>query len=423
MGCGIGAINAEPIKALHKLTSSTLGNPSSSILGSNLQTTPDLAAFVNGTMVRYLDYNDSFTGKCTAHPSDNIPVIMAAAEAYNSTGKELIKGIVIAYEVQSVWADSYKINEKGPWDQAVYATISTPLGAGKVMKLSSTQLANALSISVTQGISFLEARRGTLSNWKASAVPNAGRNGIFSALLAKNGITGPPEIFEGNHGFFTGITKENIDLQPLGGENGSNTPFRIMKSSLKLYPSGFFSQTAIEGAIKAREILKISDEKQIKKVTIQTFQHAMEAMAENQTRWKPETRETADHSLPYTVGCALYFGELKPKHFHETVLHDPKLLNFIQKINVEFDPECEALWPDAILNKVTIETNTGKKHTSSNQYYPGHFKQPMTDKEIEKKFRLQCNQVITKRNQDKFLKSVWQLEDLEDIGIIMTYLK
>jgi 2-methylcitrate dehydratase len=149
----------------------------------------------------------------------------------------------------------------------------------------------------------------------------------------------------------------------------------------------------------------------------------MDAMAENQTRWKPETRETADHSLPYTVGCALYYGELKPKHFHEKVLQDPKLLNFLQKINVEFDPGCEALWPNAILNKVTIETNTGKKHTSSNQYYPGHFKQPMTDKEIEKKFRLQCNHIITKRNQDKFIKSVWQLEDLEDIRIIMTYLR
>ena len=154
-----------------------------------------MAAFVNGTMVRYLDFNDSYNGKDIAHPSDNIPAVLAAAEAHGGSGREMIAAVALAYEVQAAWADSFHLASGGAWDQAAYAAVSAPLGAGRVIGLTVEQLAEALRISVVSSMTLGEARRGTISHWKAAAVPNAGRNGVFAAMLARRGMTGPPEVF------------------------------------------------------------------------------------------------------------------------------------------------------------------------------------------------------------------------------------
>ena len=79
MGCGLAAFASEPVGAARDLAASVTGSRTATVLGTRTATTPDLAAFVNGTMVRYLDFNDSYNGKGIAHPSDNIPVVMAAA--------------------------------------------------------------------------------------------------------------------------------------------------------------------------------------------------------------------------------------------------------------------------------------------------------------------------------------------------------
>jgi 2-methylcitrate dehydratase len=162
LGCGIGGFTSEPSKAVRNLAPPTPDKAAATILGTKIKTTPDFAAFINGIMVRYLDFNETYIGPHALdapHPSDNIPTVLAAAEAYASSGRNLITGIVLAYEVQSAWADTFRLEEGGPWDQAVYATISTPLGAGKVMGLTQEELAEAVRLSVVQGLALLETRR------------------------------------------------------------------------------------------------------------------------------------------------------------------------------------------------------------------------------------------------------------------------
>jgi 2-methylcitrate dehydratase len=422
LGCGLGAYNSELAESLRDMASIFRGNISATVLGTRMRTTPGFAAFINGTMVRYLDFNDSYSGKDTAHPSDNIPIVMAAAEAYSSSGEDLITGIVLAYEVQSAWADTFRLIDGGPWDQAVYAAISTPIGAGKVMGLTEDQLSQAIRLSVVQGLALLEARRGQISHWKACAVPNSGRNGTFSAMLAKQGVTGPPAVFEGDYGFFIGATRGRVELESLAGERRNNREFRIKKSCIKRFPAGFYSQTAIESALEAREVLGIKSGKQVKSVHVRTFQNAIRAMAGDPSRWYPKTRETADHSIPYVIACALHFGSVETKHFMEEMISNPHVLSLMGKVKVSLDPDCDALWPDAIQNIVTVETTEGREYTANTPHHLGHYQNPISDNGIEEKYRSLCKEHFSPEQQEESLKALWNIEKFDNLRKVMELL-
>ena len=419
MGCALAASDAVPVRAARDLALEVHGSSPATLLGTIHTTTPDMAAFVNGTMVRYLDFNDSYNGKDIAHPSDNIPAVLAAAEAHGRSGRDLIAAVALAYEVQAAWADSFHLASGGAWDQAAYAAVSAPLGAGRVIGLTVDQLAEALRISVVSSMTLGEARRGTISHWKAAAVPNAGRNGVFAAMLARRGMTGPPEVFSGSHGFFAGVTGTPVELAPLAREDGNDRAFRLMESRFKRFPAGFVSQTAIEGAIEARGVLGIADAGDIDHVHIRTFESGKRIMAGDPTRWHPETRETADHSIPFVVACALRFGTLEPAHFEDDVLRDPVLLDLMQRIEVVQDPECDAAWPEAILNILTVRTSDGRQHTATVPYYTGHFKKPMSDTDIEDKFRRLTTGLLDESRQQTALDRLWHLDEETDLGRVM----
>ena len=157
LGCGLGAFTSEPARIARDLAASVHGEADATILGTRDRGAPDLVAFANGTMVRYLDFNDAYL---SSHPSDNFAPVLAAAEAFGATGRALITGCVLAYEIQGALADSFRLRD-GPWDQAVLSAGSMPLGAGKVMGLSEAQLAEALRIAVVGGMALAQARRAT----------------------------------------------------------------------------------------------------------------------------------------------------------------------------------------------------------------------------------------------------------------------
>jgi len=416
MGCAIGAFTSEPAKAARDLASCVTGTMTATVIGTRDMTTPDLAAFANGTMVRYLDFNDAYGGKDTSHPSDNFAIVLAAAEAYAASGREFIAAAVLAYEVQTALSDTYRMRDGGPWDQASYATVSAPLGVAKVMGLGEEQLANALRLSVVQGLHLAQARRGNISHIKASTVANAGRNAIFAAMMAERGFTGPAEAMEGEAGFFAALARKKLTLEPLTGENGHQRDFRIMSSRIKRYPSGFFSQTAIEAALECRAALGIESAREVKSVDIRTFQNTINAMAGDPTRWRPQSRETADHSVPFVIAMALEHGRVEASQFVDEVLQDPRVHATMDKVDVRLDPECEAAWPDAILNIVTVETEDGRTHTARVPYHLGHFKRPMSDADLEEKFRTLCRGMLSREQQDAAISATWQLDEVDDLS-------
>ena len=183
IGCALGAFSAEPVKIARRLASRVSSNMPASVLGTLIKTSPEMATFVNGTMIRYLDFSDDYINKDGPHPSDNISAVLAICEALHADGKSLACGITLAYEIVDRLVDSTTFRGRG-WDYVTEHAIGSALGAGKVLGLSKEQMAQALALAIAPNISLGQTRTGELSMWKGCAGPNAARNGVFVALLA-----------------------------------------------------------------------------------------------------------------------------------------------------------------------------------------------------------------------------------------------
>ena len=178
-----------------------------------------------------------------------------------------------------------------------------------------------------------------------------------------------------------------------------------------------FAQTAVDAAIKLRS--KISSMNEIAEINIGTFTSGKNVMAGDDEKWHPQTRESADHSIPYVVGIALMYGSMEVGHFSDEYLRNPDLLDLIQKIKVEETEECNNLYPDACANRVEIITKSCKKFSELVQYHRGHCKTPFTDEEIEQKFHSLTRDLLPPAQREELFSLVWNLEQVEDVGKIM----
>ena len=242
--------------------------------------------------------------------------------------------------------------------------------------------------------------------WKGSAFANAARNGIFAAGLARQGMTGPAPLFEGEKGFFKLVTGP-FELPSLG-EKGQ--PFKIMDTCIKYYPAEYHAQSAIEAALLLRP--KFS-QKDIHAITVKTFDVAVEIIGGDPEKWRPRNRETADHSLPYLVAAALKDGEVGLAQFTDARIADPKLRSLIQKVSVTADPELSQAYPEAMPNQVEVRTAHGKSHALKVTYPKGHPKRPLSDHELEEKFISLTARALPKKQIRRLLDRLWKLDSLK----------
>ena len=143
--------------------------------------------------------------------------------------------------------------------------------------------------------------------WKGCASGNAGRNGVFAALLAKRGLTGPDEAFAGTNGFLKQVAEGvSLELKDFGGEGRL---FKIQEAMLKYYPADYETQCAVHPALELRRELggRVDD---IEKIIVDTYRLAVVVAADTPDKWNPKTRETADHSLPYVLSLAFTRGNV-----------------------------------------------------------------------------------------------------------------
>ena len=391
--------------------------PGSTVLGTRHQSAPELAAFANGVMARYLDFNDMSVSGKTGHPSDNIMAVLAAAEYAGADMQTTIAGIVLAYEIQDrlggacVGLLDLDIDGVNGWDQVVYVVLASAAGAGRVMGLNKEQMANALALAAVPNAAMMQTRVGELSMWKGCASANAARNGVFAALMARRGLTGPEEAFEGSSGFKKQLGISKMQLPAFGG-NG--VPFTIAESRFKYFPCDYEAQCAINPAIELHKVLKgkVDD---IEKIDIETYKNAVKISAGSRSRWNPISRETADQSLPYVVAVALTRGTVWLDTFVEERIRDPKIHALMQKIQVQATEECNKDWPDAYPFRITVTTKSGQKHVQEVRYAKGHPKNPMSDQEIETKFRRLAEPVMGQTQVNKALSQLWHLEDMKSL--------
>ena len=410
IGCGLGGYNSEPSKVARAVAGEVTPAHPVTVMGSGQSSSLDLAVFANGVMIRFLDFNDGYTSQESGHPSDSIAAALSATEAAGGSGKRLLVSTVLAYEAFCRICDTVDIKPRG-FDHVTVGGIASVLAAARAMKLSKEQTFQALNLGIASNVALYQTRIGDVSMWKGCAYANASRNAVFSVQLARAGLTGPSPIFEGDGGYFRAVSGEPFALKEMGGKDH---PFKINECSIKQFPLGQYSQTVAQAALEVRELYGQPEE--IAQVNISTLQTAVNIMAGDPEKWTPKNRETADHSMPYTAAVALMFGTVESRHFDEEFLKDPDLLELVSKVTVSVSNEANARAPEAMLCDFEVVTKSGEEHSVQVAYHKGHYKNPLTDNEVDRKFRSLAQEHLPVERVDALLDRLWHLEDVQNVG-------
>jgi 2-methylcitrate dehydratase len=414
LGCALGALDEEPCVIARRVAETFSAQRGATLIGTAHRAPSDWATFVNGCLVRYLDFNDTYLSKEPAHPSDNIAAALAVAEAEAAPGRELIATIALAYEIQCRLCDTASLRARG-WDHVTYVVFSSALAAARLMRLDVEKTAQAVNIAGVSAGSLRQSRAGELSHWKACTVAHAARRGIFAALLAREGMTGPTPIFEGEMGFERLVSQAPLDSIVLSPDASV-----ILKTSIKFWPAEYHSQSAIQAALRLR--LQTGNVENIESILIQSHEAAVEIIGSDPAKWQPQSRETADHSLPYIVAVALADGEITERQFAPGRFSDPVLLDLVQRVKVERHAELSAHYPEAAGNIVTIRLRDGRQLREHVDYPPGHAKNPLSDAQLEAKFHSLADARLGRERASTVLEAGWQLDTLDDAGAILRLL-
>ncbi|OFZ90635.1 MAG: hypothetical protein A3I62_02170 [Betaproteobacteria bacterium RIFCSPLOWO2_02_FULL_62_79] len=411
IGCAVGGYHSEPAAIARKLAAQTSGTPPARVLGSAAITSMEAATFANSVMLRYLDFNDTYTSIGEGHPSDAIPAVLAVADGLHLSGKDTILGLAATYEVYNGLADSVSLRDKG-WDHGYFVVFAAAAGAGKLLGLTLEQMGNAIALASAPNVPTRQTRSGELSMWKGCATAASARAGVFAAQLAKEGMTGPAEAFEGRHGVFDQVTGP-FTLQPLGAHPRG---FGLERTGIKFFPTEYHSQIPLGLVLKLRGQIAVED---IEVLHVETYNLAYSEIGSEPQKWNPQTRETADHSLPYMLAAAVQDGSISVATFDEARIRDPKLRPLMNRIKVSENAEFTRDFPRFMRNRIEIVTKGGRRLVEEERYPKGHFENPMTDAEVESKFRALCNGLMPADRCEATLQVVWGLERAQDVGQVL----
>ena len=416
LGCGIAAFDERPVRICRNLVLAA-ATGASTVIGTSQRTTPDLAAFTNGAAFRYYDLNDVYAGRFSGHPSDNIAACLAVAESERASARELITAIVLAYEVNCRLIDAFDITTRG-WDPPVFNLPAVALAAGRLMKLPAERLTQAVNLAINDHIPMGQTRSQTLSDWKGLAAAEAARNAVFAAMLARAGISGPAPVFEGRRGFFQLVAgPADVDIGTFGRRD---IPFRIHHCGMKAYPAVVYAQTAIVAGIALAK--DIGDLDRIAAIEIATTRRGLQQTGSEPEKWAPDTRDTADHSLPYITARAMFDGDISNDSYAPEKLRDPRIRAFMRKITVKEDPVFGALRGNAPATRITAILDDGRRIAQQVENLPSFPGQPVSRAEVERKFRSNVAERWPQERTDALLQSLRALERADDLPSLLSKL-
>lgn len=423
VGCAAGGFLSRPAGIARSLAARAGGGaPAASALGLAEPTLVELAVFANAVATRYADYNDVEMLTGSGHPSDMCPAIVAAAEVTGCSGREAITAMNVAYEVVGAIGRQVPLRDRG-WDQGLMCSIGVAAGLSWLYRLDAAQTANALSIAITPSIPLRVARAGELSDWKGAATAHATMTATFAVRLAQAGMTGPGRPFEGIEAAIEKVTGpfELRDVGvPVDGKHVSETVQH------KYFPVIAEAQSPVQLSLELREKFDIDE---LESMTLTTeylgWHEGGGGQGDRAEKWDPKTRETADHSLPYVMAAALVDGRLTMESFAPERLSDPALRPIMKRIEVREDPEYTARRAASgeLVAVIDVELRDGFRLHAEANHPRGHWKNPMTDAEINSKFDSMITKVLPRSEAMELRELLWHLPDQPDVHQIAAHFR
>lgn len=423
LGCMIGGYDNETSQIVLKVLRRLGGREESTIIGSGAKTSCINATLANAVMARVLDFNDVARGG--VHPSEmTFPPALALGESESLNGRDIITAVVLGYEfLVRLGEGCGDLSRKGWSANATIGQLVSPIVAGKLLALDEDKLANAIAVSGCHNVSLAEIWFGKVTMMKSLVNALSSQSGVIAALLAREGFTGSKTVFEGKRGFNRMIVDGKMDLDVLVED--VKEPFRIgkrWKRLMKAYASCAGTHSAMEAALKLVKKHNLMT-KDIQEVNVGTVSNNISMLAKP-GKDKPISMFDAQFSLPYSVAVVIAEGDGYPDKFSEEKIRDAKILRIAKRVKVKRAPELEEQaklvgWPPAV---VEIITKRGEKYEQRVDFPKGDCLNPFTDEEVKAKFRYLSFKAIDQERIDQIIKTVYSLEKVEDISVLMELL-
>lgn len=419
LGCALGAVDAAPVRMAQQVVALQGGNPQATVIGVGSKVSCEQAAFLNGMALRYLDYNDYAALGSAHHCSINVAPALAVAEMQGLSGKDLLLGIIIGYEVQIRLRDATEGGGSAGrgWDTGTVATsYSSAAVAAKLLGLDASKIAYAIAIAGAHGNTLAEVRGAALSSGgpmtpsKGTADPMSARLGTFAALLARAGLTYPLTILEGTAGYGK-VAAGKLQDEILRQRSGD---FQIVKSCFKIWPCFVYGQTPIAAALEIYRKKPAPEE--IQSITASVS----EAAYKNQLDYVGEitAREHADHSVPYVIARALLDGQVTVDDFDERRFREPRAVGLVKKVALRSDPSLSGAGQEAYGVKIEVQLRNGNVLRAELPAPPGSMQNPADEEILGKKFLALSEKVLGRARAQKAIEvilSVEQTSNLKDL--------
>ncbi len=380
------------------------------------------AAWANGVAVRELDMHDTFLAADYSHPADNIPALLAVAQQCGRGGADLVRGILVGYEIQMDLVRAICLHEYKK-DHIAHLGPSVAAGLGAMLKLDAETIFQAVQQAVHVSFTTRQSRKGEISSWKAYAPAHAGKLGIEAVDRAMRGEKSPSPIYEG---------EDSVIAWMLSGKNGAyevplpapGEPCRaILDSYTKEHSAEYQAQAWIDLAFKLRK--QIPDQKAIREIVIHTSHHTHFVIgtgAGDPQKSDPNaSRETLDHSIMFIFASALHTGFWHHvKSYAPEVAKNPEVVALWKKITTREDAEWTRRYhsanPDekAFGGRVEIVFNDGKRITDEIAVANAHplGAKPFGRADYIRKFQTLTEDVIAAGESKRFLELVQRLPQL-----------
>jgi len=384
LGCGLEALEYPACtKLLGPIVPGTVVPNGAKVPGTQFQLDPVQAAFNIGTMIRWLDFNDTWLAAEWGHPSDNLGGILAVADWISRnnvangkkplTMKDVLTGMIKAHEIQGCIALENSFNKVG-LDHVVLVKVASTAVVAEMLGLSREEIINAVSLAWVDGQSLRTYRHapntGSRKSWAAG---DATSRAVRLALIAKTGEMGYPSVLTAKTwGFYDVLFKgKSFEFQrKYGSYVMENVLFKIS------FPAEFHSQTAVEAAMTLHQELKKLGKtvEDIKKITIRTHEACIRIIDKKGPLNNPADR---DHCVQYMVAVPLIYGRLTAGDYEDSIASDPRIDTLRDKIVCVEDRQFTKDYHDpdkrSIANALTVEFNDGKKLKEVVVEYPiGH---------------------------------------------------
>ncbi len=419
IGCAYGGYLTRDVEIVKNIYADMGGKAEATVVGSGNKIPAYNATLLNSLMFRALDFNDIYWKQDPSHPSDIIPVALALGERENKSTKDVITAIVLAYEFECRLCEFAVpgVRER-KWHHATLTQFVSPIVAGYLLGLNEDQMVNAIGISGSHNLTLGAVTAGKLTMMKNTVDPLAAQSGVMAALMAQQGFSGTEQIFEGKEGLMQTLGPD-WDPDKLVGSLGNG--FKILDCSMKAFPCEALTHTHISATLKVvtEHDIKPDD---IEEITVTTIARAVDILFDAE-KYKPTSRETADHSLPYCIAAAVVDRKITTDQFDEARIQDPQIQSVLPKIKGEASEEFERMFPEKQPSKVQIRLKDGQEFSAQLDFPKGDPREPMSEQDLDNKFKSLSSNLLSGNRQKEIKDAIWNLESFQNMGEFMTLLR